>query len=180
MSTAFQIISSIYYNEVDNLPANSKDVYISRTWRESESDLANFICQLLDNAGLRLIGDFTDQAGFDGNNRIQSIISSCGGLVAILPHRGENKTSKYMLEEIEIAKKSNLPCLIIADPDVHLADELDKKAIRMKAEDAIKIDTPDLDNEIEIFIEKWKQPEKPHYIFFATDFKNIKIKKKML
>lgn len=167
--TAHHIIASIYYNDVDNFPGETKDVYISRTWRENESELANLVCEMLDENGLRLIGDSTDQAGFGEGNRVESIISSCGGLVAILPHRGGGTTSKYMIEEIRIAQKHELPCVIIAEPEVDLTDDLDEISIRINVEDEF-IETQPLEDEIEKIIEKWKQPSQPHYVFFSTDF----------
>ncbi len=65
------------------------DIYVSRTWRENEAQLTDYICQQLDKAEFRLIGDSKDQSGFEEGNRIKSIMSSCGGFVAILPDRGK-------------------------------------------------------------------------------------------
>ncbi|WP_321421364.1 toll/interleukin-1 receptor domain-containing protein [uncultured Methanobacterium sp.] len=169
LPTAHHIIASIYYNDVDNFPGETKDIYISRTWRENEAGLANFVCEMLDEMGLRLIGDFTDQAGFDEGNRVESIISSCGGLVAILPHRGKGTTSKYMIEEIQIAQKYGLPCVIIADPEVELSKDLAELAININFTEEY-VETQPLEDEIEKLIEKWKPPSKPHYVFFSTDF----------
>jgi hypothetical protein len=80
------------------------DIYIARSWRNSENELTDKILKKLKKNNYRLIGDSKDQKGFDKENRIESFIKSCKGLVAILPHRGNGETSKYIVEELNIAK----------------------------------------------------------------------------
>ncbi len=113
-----ELLKVFYEDDIDLELENPKDIYLSRTWKDSESPLADYVCQKLLHPGIRLIGDSTDNPSF-GEDRIRRIIASCGGLLAILPFRGEGgsiryKTSKYMIEEIEIALELQLPLLIVA------------------------------------------------------------------
>lgn len=43
-------------------------------------------------------------------------------LIAIAEHRGQGKTSSYILNEIEIARKLELPVILFAHSDVELAN----------------------------------------------------------
>lgn len=86
------------------------------------------------NKGFRLIGDSKDRKSFFGKEdlkRVRSIISSCVGLVAILPDRGYGKTSPFMLEEIRFGREFMLPSLIVAESHVDLDEDLDKSAVRL-------------------------------------------------
>src|SRR6185503_7299233 len=100
------------YDVDENLEVGThRDIYISRSWHEypeTEVWLATEVCEVAVKYGFRLVGDTPDQQGFDKNTRIRDIISSCSGFIAILPDRGGGKTSKYMLQEIEIASALNL------------------------------------------------------------------------
>jgi hypothetical protein len=169
---ANDLLASLYYDDVDLGLGKNRDIYISRTWRENEADQADIICRLLVKAGFRLIGDSKDQEGFAEGQRVESIISSCGGLVAILPDRGQGKTSKYMLKEIEIARDLNLPYLIVKESTVDLPGELANQATEVldtnPADDLSN--SAALQNGIELLGEEWVSPAKPHYIFFGTDF----------
>jgi len=172
--TANDLLTSLYYDDVDLGLGKNRDVYISRTWRESEAHLADTICRRLVKAGFRLIGDSEDQEGFDEGQRVESIISSCGGLVAILPDRGQGKTSKYMLKEIEIARNLSLPYLIVKESTVDLPGELADQATDVLDADPAPTDelanSSSLQNGIELLREEWASPAKPHYVFFGTDF----------
>jgi hypothetical protein len=171
LHTANELLASLYGTDARLAPGGaSRDVYVSRSWRESEAALPDFVCALFDRRGFRLIGDSKDQAGFAGGQRVRSIISSCGALVAVLPHRGGGKTSGYILDEIAFAREFRLPCLIVADPDVRLADDLGLVALRLvagavspgsSAEEALL-------EEIGRIEEEWARPPEPHYVFFAA------------
>jgi hypothetical protein len=175
IETGFEILAALYYSNVNVDTVGPKDIYISRTWRLNEAPLADQVCRSLVNRNFRLVGDSQDQAGFDGLEevkRVESIISSCGSLVAILPDRGEGKASPYMLREIEIAQRLELPYAIIAEPTIDLPDDMVASAesiLRMTAQDMHE-HQDDL-REMAIRVDdRWKKPTQPHYIFLATDF----------
>jgi hypothetical protein len=68
---------------------NVRDVYISCSWRDNELLLMQKVCRSLIGAGFRLVGDSKDQKKFKKEeDRIRSIMSSCGGFIAIVPDRG--------------------------------------------------------------------------------------------
>src|SRR5947209_7289971 len=102
LSTAYNLITSLYYDDKALRLENIWDIYVSRSWRPKESALPDYICQMLDKAGFRLVGDSEDQPKYD-SERVKSIIASCGGLVAILPDRAPGATSKYVIDEIKFA-----------------------------------------------------------------------------
>ena len=156
---------------------STRDIFVSRTWRPSEAAFADGVCREFISAGFRLIGDAQDHPSFtDQNERVDNIISSCGGLLAILPCRKDRPndayTSKYCLQEIEMARAKGLPCIVIAEPGVEIspearksctyfqqAEELSKTAIAATALPAI-----------ERMEERWKEPNSEHYAFYATSF----------
>jgi hypothetical protein len=172
VDTASKLLVSLYYDDVDLELGRARDLYISRSWRESESLLGDYVCRLLVKAGFRLIGDSRDQAGFGKGERVESIISSCGGLAAILPDRGNGKTSEYMINEIQIAQQMNLPCMVVAEETVELPDVLPGPVIRVKTDDieSNNIDRAYFLEGLDHLSERWKGPPKEHYVFFCADF----------
>ena len=173
LRTANELVAGLYYDDKALKLENTWDVYISRSWGSSEAQMPDYVCKKLDEKGFRLIGDSEDQRRYDAE-RVKSTISSCGGLVAILPDRGRGKTSKYILQEIEIARTLGLPCLMVAEQAVELPENLAKTALRVTIDDIGKSSDieADLLKAIEIFEEDWKRPPQPHYIFFATSLKS--------
>ena len=172
LEIANQLLLSFYYSDIHTLN-NAKDIFVSRSWRtlpESEAELADVVCQILDKNGFRLIGDKEDQKTHD-ESRIKPIIRSCGGLVAILPDRGNGQTSKYMLREVIWALEADLPILIIADETVLLTAELADKTIRINPE---WIKKPALISQAILpsvwdLADEWVQPLEPHYAFYGTN-----------
>jgi hypothetical protein len=174
MYSAYELLKSLYYYDIPIELGKTPDIYVSRSWHESETKLANFVCdKLIAKSRFRLIGDSKDQCGFEEGGRVKSLISSCCGLVAILPDRGQGKTSPYMLEEIEIAKNLGLPYLIVAESTVKLPNDLSLYSLRLAKED---VDNKDFDSKllskIEDFEDKCENPLKPHFIFFGVDLED--------
>lgn len=170
---ANELVTGLYYDDKALKLENTRDVYISRSWRSSEAQIPDYVCKKLDETGFRLIGDAEDQRSYNAE-RVKSIISSCGGLVALLPNRGHGRTSQYILQEIEMAHTLELPCLIVAEPEVELPEDLAKTAIRMTIEDIGNSSDVEADllQGIEMLEEDWKRPPQPQYIFFATKLKS--------
>ncbi len=173
LDTLKDILQSMYYHQQTGpRPGQARDLYVSRGWKEDEKLFEDDICIELDKQGFRLIGDAEDQEDFDPD-RVKSIMSSCGGLVAIVPYRRkeELKTSKFILDEIVIAKNIQLPTLIIVHPKVypHLEESLVEESIPLTMENAKSSGDKSLENGIERISEEWKKPKSIPYVFFATD-----------
>lgn len=172
LGIANELLASLFAEELSIEPGKSRDVYISRTWRDSEASLADRICGMLARKGLRLIGDSKDQAGFEEGQRVRSIIASCGALIAVLPHRGGGNTSPYMLEEIAVGLEFGLPCLVIAEPDVRIPSHLEPITIGLLPEETDggeALERRVMDG-IDTVYEGWERPRQAHYAFLATAF----------
>jgi hypothetical protein len=178
LEKASELLLALYDVDEDLEVGTYRDIYISRSWHdrpESEPRLANAVCEAAVQFGFRLVGDSPDQQGFDKNTRIKDIISSCSALIAILPDRGSGKTSKYMLQEIEIASALNMPYLIVAEETVEIPEALSEKAIAV-----VRVQKGDLDDKasfsdklspaISDLKDQWQTPPNPHFIFYGTDF----------
>jgi TIR domain len=165
---ANKVLNGLYHNDSSANLETTRDLYISRSWRPDESDLADDVCHLLTKAGFRLIGDSEDQRGFD-EKRIQSIMSSCGGFVATLPDRGQGNTSGYILKEIAIGRNLGLPSLVVANQNVKLPEDLTKSAIRLETITSKDQIEAALQAHIEDLVDEWRAPAHPHYVFYATD-----------
>jgi hypothetical protein len=173
---AAELLLSLYYPDIDLELRKTRDVYVCRSWHtipESEFTLANSVCNLFAKAGFRLVGDAEDQEVF-GEDRVGSIISSCGGLVAILPDRGKGQTSSFMIEEVELALNLGVPYVIVTESTVELPDLLVQGALTVAR---ISVDNIPNDRIVEetavpgirMMTDRWKNPAKPHYIFWGTD-----------
>jgi hypothetical protein len=162
---------------------NIKDIYISCSWRDHELMMMKKVCRSLIDSGFRLVGDSKDQEGFkDEKDRILSIMSSCGGFVAIVPDRGGGTTSSYILEEIRIAEGLSLTGFVVAEPAVPL-DNIKKFTVVPMTPNEYPKQNKEYVNQLYSLIEKCKKPLLPHYVFFATDLdeknkiRNVAVKK---
>jgi TIR domain len=170
---AFELLTALYYDNQALALENVSDLYISRSWRPREASLPDYVCKLLDKMGFRLIGDSEDQGEYDAK-RVQPIIKSCGGLVSIIPNRGNGTPSKYILEEIDFAQEANLPFLIIAETGVDLPENIAQFAFYMSSMDIDKKETAViLQQKIETIGDLGRKPSQPHYTFLATDIDHI-------
>lgn len=145
-----------------------RDVYASRTWRQSESAAADRVVKLVTEAGFRLIGDATDHQGYLGGMRVEPIIKSCGALVAVVPHRGNGQTSPYILSELEIALHARLPTCIVVEPGVELPVQFGTPTV-MLPPDTAQVTAAALAPLIEDLQERWRPPPNPAHFFIATD-----------
>jgi len=171
--SATDLLLTLDYDRVELDIGQPRDTYVSLSWREHEAGLPRHVCGLLRAGGLRLIGDCKDQMGYLGGDRVRSILGSCGGFVAILPHRGGGETSVYMLHEIELAQNAGLPCLVVAEKEVRLPAAVTCAIVKVAGEE---VNDPReaagqraLHQGIADFIEAWRAPKYPHYVFYATD-----------
>jgi len=168
-----EILKSLYG---DNTTRANKDIYISRTWRDSEAQFADHICKSFINARFRLIGDAEDQPNYeDTKQRVDDIVSSCGGLLAILPYRGDKSeygfTSNYMLNEIGYAQKYNIPFVILAEAGVIIPDQIGNKAAFVaQSANRERMATDDVNRAVEMMRDQFNNNHKRHYVFYVSSF----------
>jgi hypothetical protein len=155
-----------------------KDVYLSRSWRQNDSSVADLITnELKKSKEFRFIGDCEDQKSFSeskGISRVELIIKSCGALIAILPDRGEGKTSVPILKEIEIAINLNVPVIIFREEPTEYQIKSNEDVRRVNIQSLS--DAKNLSNIIvDVFDslrENFKIVVDPMYTFWASDFDN--------
>ena len=162
-ATAFELLYSFYYLGSFRDLNTDNDIYIARSWRSSENELVYKVLKELNKNNYRFIGDSKDQKGFDKEDRISSLIKSCKGLVAILPHRGGGETSKYIVEELNIANSLGMPTICVADENIDMK--------RYKVDSYISTSEKDFNRTLQVSIEEFsenlKEAYKPHFLFFA-------------
>lgn len=169
---AAPILRAFYPGDRRPDPRLSRDVYVSASWQAGDNTSAQAVCRALVTAGFRLIGDAKDQKGFR-DNRLQSIIGSCGAFVAVIPYRGDEKACaaegpyRYFMRELELAVAAAIPVIVIADSRVHRSDGDDKTWLRMDT--GASACPAEVGAAIQNLWTVWQEPARPHYIFFATD-----------
>ena len=179
-NTAVAIIKAFYPGEKRPNPRNSRDVYVSCSWRSNEDVSALTVKRKLIQTGFRLIGDSEDQDAFGTGNRVERIIASCGALVCILPYRNEefanstDKPYKYFIQEIDCAKNLGIPTIVIADPRIRRAEQQDADWLRMN--DNQKECSEEINKRIEGLWDDWISPPQPQYIFCAMDLDSESVK----
>jgi hypothetical protein len=173
---AAQILRAFYSGDNRPDPRTSRDVYVSGSWQSGDNVSAQAVFKSLCRAGFRLIGDAKDQKGFK-TDRVQSIIQSCGAFVAVIPYRDNTESAaaidgpyKYFLRELDLAVKTNIPVVVVADPKVSRVDGDDNNWLRM---DTYESQCPkEVQSAIEDLWDQWVYPPRPHYIFLATDLQS--------
>lgn len=181
-----QLLATITDAKYDHRTRPRNDIYLARPWSgPSGIGLAEFVTQKASEFGFRLIQDAKDQKHYDEATRVRTIMESCGGLVAVVPNRGNGETSKYILREISLAQELGLAVLVVADSGVaaahqtciggsELADNImsQKIAARALTVDQEHFADPDfaiaLQSRLEDFAENWQQPKRPHQMFLAA------------
>ena len=142
-------------------------VYLSRGWRQSEQPAADAISQTLQAAGMRLVCDWTGQPHYD-KDRVRVLVEACYGLVAILPHRGGGQTSRYILDEIAMARQCGLPTLLFAHRNVTVCPDpspllFDDATAKQKAAEL----TGTFGSGIEDFVQAWPARALGEHIFLG-------------
>lgn len=157
----FQILSAIYGNT--GYVSEIKDIYVSYSWREEDKVLVNAVFKQLIHSHYRLIGDAADHYRYDEGLRIRRIMSTCGAFIGILPYRGVQNTSKYILDEINQAKKCGLDGLVISDSRVQDLEEIPYPVY--KIDNTENVTSEELKDVITNL--RTKRPQMTH-VFFAT------------
>lgn len=164
-----ELLRALYPGDINVHQNQNQDIFVSRTWRESESESANRISETFVANRFRLVGDAKDRPDYtDSKDRVYDIIESCGGLLGILPLREgkDYNTSPYMIDEVRHAIQRKVPCVLYVAEGVTLPDDIKDNVLCI-----IPIDSDDRRG-IELMRDHWHPPIKPQYIFFATNFKH--------
>jgi len=170
VETGNQLLAGLYGKPSLKSLESSRDIYISRSWRPNEMDLPDYMSKLFIKAGFRLIGDSEDQKEFD-EQRVLSIMSSCGGVLAIVPDRGKGQTSKFIMDELELAKNFNLPSFVVAEPEVYIPDTATSQLFRYNCNKLRTLGGPEKEfcNKLFDIKEGWKSPKNPYYVVFCAN-----------
>jgi len=170
---AIGLLNALYPSNAANPASGSHDVYISRSWRANESATADAACVYFCKAGFRLVGDSEDQKMFDPNNRVRSIMSSCGAVIALVPDRGNGQTSPFIITEIRLAAELGLPYLLITDDNVLIDPELVDNALERQVFSLAELaSNEELGSSlVDILWEGYKQPISPHYVFYGASLR---------
>lgn len=164
-----EILLGLTYTSANLNLKNSRDIYVCRSWRKSEEDIADFISYEFHKKHFRLIGDSSDQQDYS-EERVKSIISSCGGVLVIVPHRGNHSTSKYILKELNFARELNLPIVLFKDKEVDSITLKEEELLISFEETDLEIETDKLITAIEFMQEEYKKPPAPHFVFLGAPF----------
>jgi hypothetical protein len=153
-----------------------RDVYLSRSWHVDDAEPADHIgAALLHSHGFRLIGDSPDYAKFDGQDRVRRIIETCGALVAVLPFRNDQEngfTSKWIVEEIRVAKELNRPYLLFMADGVTIDSQLIDGAIGSQAfRLPASADDGVLASSLALLEDEYSPSPRIAYAFFATSLR---------
>jgi hypothetical protein len=151
----------------------NRDVYLSRSWRGDGMEAGDMICAaLISQHGFRLIGDSPDYAAFDADSRVKRIIESCGALVGVLPFRDDPEngfTSKFIVKEIEIARRLGLPYILFSPSRVSVSDDILANAFgRRLFPMPYSGDDPDFINLLNDFDEQFRPSRRPAFSYFAS------------
>ncbi len=188
-STAADLLKSFYGQSFSSVASSDRDVYVSTGWRNGEEVLTNKVITRLSAHGFRAIGDSKDQLGFAEGARATSLIRSCGALLAVLPHRGNGLTSRFIFEEIALARKHNVPVFACAAPGVDVEKAVDHavttinlhsrlspgdaEMIKLMPVTVLSESTNGIDDLLDGLTEEFTPPNKPHYVFLSHKFKEV-------
>jgi hypothetical protein len=150
--------------------AAGRPVYLSRGWKNAEQPVAERIIGALQRFGIEAICDCTDQPHYD-DTRILRIMCGTGGLAAILPHRGDGKTSSYIVKEFRRAREMGLPVLVFAEQGVAIPlewalpnpVEFDSGILKLPSDEVGEM----FGTRIEEFVQLWKKPARGEHIFLG-------------
>lgn len=150
--------------------ALGRPVYFSRGWRDLEHASAECIANACKASGLKLVCDFTDQPHYSVE-RVREIIDSTGGLIAVVPHRGQGKTSSYIINEIEIARQLGLPVLVFAHSDVEPAHIPAGSDVIVYNSDILALDANQVEDlyaeRLASFAAQWRKPKRGEHVFLG-------------
>lgn len=169
----YSIVNAFYPDGKRPKARTARDVYISCSWKQSDSASANAVCKSLVDVGFRLVGDSKDQKGFGSGERVERVIASCGAFVTIIPYRGNHPVNadsgpyKYFIQELNFANKIGIPTIVIADPKLQQDDLAIGNWLRMDTD--TQRCPSNITEELTELWDNWIEPPSKQYIFCAMD-----------
>ncbi|MBK6938860.1 MAG: hypothetical protein IPH13_01460 [Planctomycetes bacterium] len=106
-----------------------KKIYLAATWRGDQRAETVQLANLIARQGFTVVRDHdsnkTDDPLKESRTwitRIDSMLKDCAGVVVVLPWRRDERqgTSPYIVPEIVIGDRQNIPVLVLANPGVEL------------------------------------------------------------
>jgi len=177
VNAANEILLSLHAADPISEISSRRDIYISYSrdeFSENRTLLINTVFQVARQLKFRLIGDAPDQNGQSKSNLIQKIVSSCGGLVAILSDSQDEKRLGNILEEMGIANNMDMPYIVVA---AQKTAEISEK-ISQKAAGIVYLNESDIHDKESLtkliypiilnLTKQWRIPRNPQYVFYGT------------
>lgn len=155
-------------------------LYVTCGWRENggEQVLRKTVCRLFCEEGFHLIGDAEDHSN-TLETRIQSIMSGCSAQLVIIPKRAddfEHDDYKHLRAEIRLAREIGLTQYFIAEAGVKLPSSMDNVLFVDLSPDGLATVESKVRGRAEDLYQSCRPPEKPHYVFVATDYDDLVVK----
>ena len=149
---------------------NTRHVFVSCGWGESEAAFTRRVCIRLGERGVRLVGDAVAQRAFGetGMSRVRRILSGCSGHLLVLPERrSPGRTPedlyKYFLAEWEAGRDLKLPRRVFCASLSALPEILAEEAVEIPRSGG-----DDLLNREIVALHDVTQPTTPH-VFLAVE-----------
>jgi hypothetical protein len=126
---ATQLLATLHGTDGDLRTIGYPQIYLARGSLPHEVAVGQYISNQLKDYRLRSVRDAPNQKFVP--SRIATLMSGCMGVICVLSHRGDGKTSKYFFDEIKIARELKRPVLAIVEEAVTQdLDELDGIVVR--------------------------------------------------
>ena len=174
MSAAMKLLSGLYSNGLVSGDGKTHDLFVSCPWSREEDALTKLVFKLAKRIGFRLIGNPIET--HEKSDVSTSLISGCGGGIAVIPDGIGEKTMNKIISDLGIMSDLNLPFLVVMEKVVNLPDLITQHALEIVHldKDTLSQDA-DLEKQIRASVirlyEDWVSPPEQHYIFYGTDLK---------
>ncbi|MBN1458944.1 MAG: toll/interleukin-1 receptor domain-containing protein [Armatimonadetes bacterium] len=157
-------------------------MYVTCGWRDTDNEqlLRTTVCRLFSEEGFHLVGDAEDHP-HTLDERIQGIMSGCSGQLVIIPKRGESfdhEEYKYVRAEMRLAAEIPLKQYVIAEAGTQLPPSMADSLVVDLARDEFGVAAMErrVRERAEDLYQICRPPEKPHYVFVATDYEDLAVK----
>jgi hypothetical protein len=171
--SAAKILFSLYSVGFDPVADRMKDVYFIRSWAEDMNGLENTTCNIAKNFGFRLIAS-SGMEQFDVNST-KSIVSGCGGGIAVIPRSTSGRMIQKAFGELEVLRNLKLPYVVVAHNSISLPTQITQGALAHLIVNDTDIQEAEFSKKIVPLLgllqDKWLVSSSSPYIFYGTDLK---------